>query len=458
VTAAVLSGPVTGGSKGWPFGRPDIDLAGRGYREDEFFLAGTAARYRPRPGTELGRNGRWEVEPVETTPYRTRLVVYRPVDPEAFNGTVLVSWNNVSAGFDGYTVHSPEILESGFAYVAVTVQRAGVQGMGEHPLGLVTWDPERYASLSIPSDDYSFDIFTQAGRAVAGDRTRSPIDPLDGLDVKHLVGTGGSQSAGRLATYINAVQPLGGVFDAFFPFLYFGGGAPLEVGEYVFNPSGGGPRRGLPSVPCLLRDDLEARVMVVNSEVEAIACLGVRQPDTDRFRYWEVAGTAHVSAASMRARAESMQRDAARPDVAGINDVPIHPVVEAAYRQLQAWLESGSPPPVQPRIEFAGDPPDVVRDEHGIARGGIRLPQVEVPLATNSAVFAPESRMGFLGGSCVPFPPEKVRALYGNVETYLDRFAQAAGAAEKAGVLLARDIEPLIGHAPVAFEEATETT
>jgi hypothetical protein len=457
VTELALTGPVTGGSKGWPFGRPNIDLEASGYREDEYFFEGVAQRYGPRPGTALGRDGRWQVQPVETAPYRSRLVVYRPVDPQTCNGTVLVSWNNVSAGFDGYTVDSPEILESGFAYVAVTVQRAGVHGMGDRPMGLVNWDPERYGSLSIPSDDYSFDIFTQAARAVGPDRCRSPIDPLDGLDIKHLVGTGGSQSAGRLATYINAIEPLEDVFDAFFPFLYFGGGSPLEVGDYVFNPSAVRSGGGLPSVACLLRDDLDARIMIVNSEVEAIACYGVRQPDTDRFRYWEVAGTAHVSAQSMRARAYSVRRDvgdAAQMDVTGINEIPINPVVEAAYRHLQTWVDTGAPPPVQPRIEFAGDPPVVVRDEHGIARGGIRLPQVEVPLATNSAIFSPESRMGFLGGSCVPFAAETVRSLYGDVDAYLARFAQAAGAAEKSGVLLPRDVEPLLAEARATFQNA----
>src|SRR5262249_49697375 len=93
MTDATLRGPVAEGSKGWPFGRPNVDLSAHGYREDEFFLTGVANRYRPRPGTELGRDGRWQVEAVETAPYKTRLVVYRPTDWRAFNGTVLVSWN-----------------------------------------------------------------------------------------------------------------------------------------------------------------------------------------------------------------------------------------------------------------------------------------------------------------------------------------------------------------------------
>jgi hypothetical protein len=79
-----------------------------------------------------------------------------------------------------------------------------------------------------------------------------------------------------------------------------------------------------------------------------------------------------------------------------------------------------------------------VPDEHGIARGGIRLPQVEVPIATDSAIAAPGNPLGFLGGSCVPSPPDKVRAPYGTAGTYPARFEQATLAAEKAGLVLPR--------------------
>ncbi len=455
---AVVSGPVSVGDKGVPFGRPTLDFAGLGYQEKEYFLDGTATKYRPRAGTELGIDGHWDVEPAGTAPYKTRYVVYRPIDASAFNGTVLVSWNNVSAGFDGYTVDSAEVLESGYAYVAVTAQRAGVHGMGEQPMGLVQWDPERYGTLSISSDDYSFDIFTQAARTVSVERSRSPIDPLDGLEIRHLVAFGGSQSASRLSTYINAFQPIDGLFDAFLPYLYFGGGSPLDVGDQVFNRGAERPQRSsLPMIPCRIRDDLDALVMIVNSEVEAISCYPVRQSNTERFRCWETAGTAHVSFQSMQSRAAALGQDqgvAALAGLKGINEVPLSPVLEAAYRRLQEWLETGTAPPSQSLIEFGGDPADVVRDEHGIARGGIRLPQVEVPLATNSAIPVPEGPLGFLGGSCIPFAPEQILALYGDAETYLGRFEQATQAAQKAGVILDRDVEPLLREAQSAFARA----
>jgi Alpha/beta hydrolase domain len=447
----IVSGPLSD-ETGVPFGRPNLDFAALGYREDEYLIEGTATRYAPKLGTELGLDGLWDVEPAGTAPYRSRFVVYRPADPAAFNGTVLVSWNNVSAGFDGYTVDSREILDSGYAYAAVSAQRAGVHGMGEHPMGLVQANPPRYGRLSIPSDDYSFDIFSQAARALGA-------GPLNGFEVRHLVALGASQSASRLSAYINAVHPLERLFDAFMPYLYFGGGSPLAVGEAVFNPGSDRlERSSLPMIPCRIRNDIDALVMIANSEVEAISCYKVRQPDTERFRYWEAAGTAHVSFQSMLARAAAMGQDMeAVGALQGINEVPLNPVVEAAYRRLQEWLETGTPPPSQPLIHFAGDPPEVVRDEHGIARGGIRLPQVEVPLATNSAIPAPGNPLGFLGGSCVPFLPDKVQALYGDADNYLAQFEQATKAAEEVGVVLARDVEPLRLDAKVAFDRAIKT-
>src|SRR5580700_8118589 len=98
--STMVSGPVAGGSHGWAFGRPSSDLGRYGYREEEFFIEGTASRFAPTPGTTLGWDGRWQVQSVETAPYKTRFLVVRPQDPAAFNGTVVLCWNNVSGGYD----------------------------------------------------------------------------------------------------------------------------------------------------------------------------------------------------------------------------------------------------------------------------------------------------------------------------------------------------------------------
>jgi len=282
-----VSGPVTGGTKGWAFGGPAVDLSRWGYRQDEFFLEGSARTYGEVTGTELGRDGIWQLEARGTSPYATRMVVVRPEDPAAFNGTVIVLWNNVTAGYENFGGgESAEVFEGGYAYAAVSAQRVGIHGAGEHPQGLRAWDPERYGSLSIPTDDVSYDIFTQAAGAVAPDRPCDGVDPMGGLEVQRLVAQGASQSAARLATYLNGVQPLTGRFDAFFLVMYFGGGTPLEVGDEVMTLQPNVALERRPRIPegvHLLRDDLGIPVMVTNTECEATACYGVRQPDTDTF-------------------------------------------------------------------------------------------------------------------------------------------------------------------------------
>ncbi len=450
-----VNGPVTGGSKGWAFGGPAVDFASLGYQQDEYFFESEAARYGPAPGTQLTRDGRWQVAPVETSPYKTRTVIVRPVDPADFNGTVILLWNNVSAGYENFGGgDSAELFEGGYAYAAVSVQRVGVHGQPDNPQGLRSWDPERYGSLSIPSDDYSFDIFTQAASLVAPDRRREPLDPMGGLEVHRLIAQGASQSAARLASYLNGIQPITGRFDAFFLVMYFGGGTPLEVGDAVMTvreAAGDARQPRIPEGIHLLRDDLGVPVMVLNTECEATAYYGVRQPDTDLFRYWEVAGASHVSLPAMASSAARIERDFGfsiplDETMQGINQVSIAPVVDAALHHVQAWVRDRTPPPVQPRIEFKSDPAEIVRDDNGIARGGIRLPQVEVPLAHNSAIQGTPDIFARLVGSHESFPVEKVSQLYGSRDVYLARYEDATRAAESASVVLPRDVGALLAE------------
>ncbi len=450
-----VTGRVTGGAHGWAFGGPTADLAAVGYRQEEYFLEGQARRYGAAPGTELGWDGRWSVEPVGTDSYATRLVVIRPEDPEAFNGTVLVLWNNVSAGYENFGGgDTAEVFEGGYAVAAASVQRVGVHGTGDNPQGLRAWDPDRYGSLSIPSDDYSYDIFSQAARLVAPGRDHD-VDPMGGLEVRRLVAMGASQSAARLATYLNAVQPVEKLFDAFFLLMYFGGGSPLEVGDAVMTVQAVASDERAPRIAegtNLLRDDLGIPVMVVNTECEATSCFGVRQPDTDHYRYWEIAGASHVTLQGMESSAPRMERDFGfsipiDDNLRRINQVSPAPVVDAAQHLLQVWMTDGIAPPVQPLIEFDGDPPGITRDDDGIAKGGIRLPQVEVPIAHNSAIQKSPDVFARLVGYHEAFPAETVRERYESRDEYLARYEKATRQAEADSVILPRDVEPLLQEA-----------
>ena len=74
----------------------NFDLGSVGYQQAEFFLEGTASAFTNT--SELGSDGVWAAEPGEQAAYKTRIVVYRPIDPADFNGNVLVEWLNVTAG------------------------------------------------------------------------------------------------------------------------------------------------------------------------------------------------------------------------------------------------------------------------------------------------------------------------------------------------------------------------
>jgi hypothetical protein len=467
-TGQMIQGPVTGGKHGWAFGRPLFDLKTRGYVEEEYFLSGTATTWQQAPGTAWERDGRWQVAPKATVPYKTRVIVYRPADPKRFNGTVIVSWNNVTAGYELFGGESAEILEGGYAFVGATVQRVGVHGFPQINQGLAAWDPLRYGSLSIPTDDASFDIYTQVARAVGAKRGRSGIDPLGGLDVRKVIALGASQSAARLSTYVNAIHTRERAFDGYLLQIYFGRGTPIEVGTAIRNIDWT-QRFTSDTLPAtlreiglfgdnLIRDDLDVPVMVVNSELEAVACHNVRQGDTDRYRYWESAGTSHTAKQSQDVRAAKYQREfgGPQPVLDDMNRISLTHYYDAALHHLNRWVHGGEPPPRQPLIEFAGHPADVVRDTHGIARGGVRLPQVEAPVAHNSALLLEPTRGLLLRGSNRPFDAATLNSLYRDEADYRAKFTQAAQRAVQAGVMLPRDLAPALEEAVREYARALQ--
>ncbi len=438
--APSVTGPITGGARGWPFAASLDDLAPVGYLEEEYFVEGEAPWYEARG--EFGPDGRWEAEEAGTARFVTRVLVQRPREPKRFNGTVVVGWNNVTAGYE-LLAELPSMFEEGFAYACASVQQVGVEGVGQSPQGLRAWDPERYGRLTHPGDRYSYGMLSTVARAVGPDRPASAVDPMGGLPVERLVALGASQSAARLATYINAVQPITGAFDGFLVLIHFGSGAALSDNA-VFDPAG--PRTNpIFRTRTQLRGDLGIPIMVVNSETETPAYLGARQDDADSFRFWEVAGAAHVSAPQLVRRVARTERDGVPT-----REIPLPPshisytqAASAALGHLQRWMTGGPPPPEQPRIEVAGDPPTIRRDEHANAIGGVRMPGIAVPVAHDSGV-SPVEGLGGLTGVHEPFDREKLVALYGDHAGYVALFSQAAAAAVNEGVLRPSEADELI--------------
>jgi hypothetical protein len=107
---------------------------------------------------------------------------------------------------------------------------------------------------------------------------------------------------------------------------------------------------------------------------------------------------------------------------------------------LARWASGGPPPPRAPRIEVAeGEPPTIVRDEFGNARGGIRLPQLEVPTATLSG--EPGGGPGFcsLFGFTAAFDAAKLASLYPTRRDYVAKFDKATDRAVEQGFIRPAD-------------------
>ena len=84
----------------------NFDLGEVGYQQTEFFIEGTASAFTN--VSELGSDGFWVLEPAEQAAYKTRIVVYSPVDPADFNGIVQMEWLNVTAGFETPPSHGAQ--------------------------------------------------------------------------------------------------------------------------------------------------------------------------------------------------------------------------------------------------------------------------------------------------------------------------------------------------------------
>jgi hypothetical protein len=98
--------------------------------------------------------------------------------------------------------------------------------------------------------------------------TQAPgqVDILAGLKARQIIATGHSQSASRLAAYLNGIHPLDPVFDGF---IVHGGGGTI-------------------------RDDQAVKIFKLMAETDMLRRAATPQPNSDNFRQWEVAGSSHV--------------------------------------------------------------------------------------------------------------------------------------------------------------------
>ena len=101
------------------------------------------------------------------------------------------------------------------------------------------------------------------------------------------------------------------------------------------------------------------------------------------------------------------------------------------------------PPPPMPRLELDDTGGDFLRDGAGNARGGIRTPHVDVPIATLSGLGQAGGSFCSLFGTTTPFTPDQMAERHGDHPAFVAEWAAATDAAVAAGVILPVDADRL---------------
>ena len=437
---STLEGPITVGSISRPLDPRGVDLAAIGYVEEEWFASGDAADYAA--VGDLAEDGKWEIEPKGSTPYKTRLVVRRPADPAACNGVVALEWLNVSAlelGPD-WSYLSQAMTDEGVIWIGLSAQALGISGgaslvatgaqeQAAANRGIRATNPERYGSLHHPGDSFSYDIYSQVGAAL---RSREGAAVLGGVPLERILAIGESQSAAWLTTYLNAFQPTADVFDGFF--IHSRGARPASLdGTWRTTPAEVGYR---------FRTDLDSPIMVIEAETDVGSrsrYVLARQPDTEHLRVWEMAGTAH---------SDKYMVGGFDLGCGLINTGPHHWIAKAAFASLVDWVTTGKPPNGAPVLEIDPSTFAFRKDAYGNTRGGVRTPAVDVPVAVLSGDPRPGTpAICALLGSTTPFDDVTLKSLYPSAVDYLGKVRASLDRAIAAGYIRAKDRDAYLAEA-----------
>jgi len=415
---AVTGTPGSDATHGYPFFSAAPDIASKGYVEEEYFFSGSAKSY-TMVGTSTGTAS------VSSASYTSRMIVRRPAQASKFNGTVIVEWLNVTAGYDieaHWAASRVHFMREGYAWVGVDAQKGGITNS---TTGLKVWSPTRYSPLNISDDKYSYDIFSQAAQAI---KSPGGKNVMGGFTVKRVIAAGASQSAMYLTNYYNGVHAhsRGGVFDGFF--ILIGGGS--------------------------LRTNLSTPVFKLYSETEIPS--GTRQNDSSVFRLWEVAGASHMPyeaelyQAPLRARdgiADSSTSCTKTP----FSHIPFSYAQNAAYNHLVKWIVSGTLPPTATKITTTGTlTRTITRDSYGNAKGGLRLSEHDVATAVNTGANSGSGTFCSLYGSYAPFTSAQLKSLYSSHDAYVTAVTGSVKNLVSAGYVLQADADISIATARAA--------
>ena len=447
------------------------DLGALGYTEREYLIGVTD----PKVYRYVGKTVRTvaAAAPKVKGGYKSRIIVRAPEDPANFNGRVLVEMMNTTTLVDldiAWQQAHEYLVRDGWAYVAITVQQTGINALKQFKR-----QPTRYTGLGLnlltpaaakdPANgtrdpSLAWDLTSQVGALIAQGGTSSP---LAGYDVESLFLTGQSQMAGYATTYIRAIQPRHRVYDGFLVAYRGFGATNLQYAKAVSGvvPSTSGSvaqrtlRGGAAPVISLQSESDPLRLPAAEEIPGVRASLWRADSDapSDRFRLWEVAGSSHNDRWGSEQALGILVRDFGLPFApecpwtapAGVNDFPMRFGWHRALDALATWHESGAAPAAGPRLQR--DAAGVVqRDDNGNALGGIRMPRIEVPVATYTPT-TPGPLFCPLTGTQPPFAADDLASRYPTTDAYVAQVQAKVTQSIADGFLLPEDGAALIESA-----------
>jgi hypothetical protein len=468
-----------------------------------------------RPGEFLILEGRivGELLPTESIPdidkvtknargmvaYAAKIGLIIPADPTSGNGALLVDIPNRGRPYAQALYNSPrdEPLQAG----SFEVGTGFLQDQG-FAVAAVHWELGRGAELPSFTDSVGQKRYVEGvGFAIVRDAadffaraaadSEGTANPLRGA-IKRTLAAGKSQSGRYLKTFLlHGFNMIEGrrVFDAMHVFVSGAGLLPILQ-------SGSGPQSSAHGTPTFANPEFRGvneDPLTIGDVIKRVAARGESVPSmilinttTDYFslraslsrtgaegtterpipgsvRVYDIAGASHV----VLARADC-ELPLAKLDWS--------PISRATLLHLDRWIASGIEPPadrLMPLEESKGDatvlrapahlPQAVIqvpkRDADGNSMGGVRLPDLQVPLGVHARQNPPLSFSCALAGAYVAFPRTQADAIasndgyrpivdrYKTRNEYVDRIRAAARGLVEDGFLLPEDAAIIVHSA-----------
>jgi len=432
--------------------------------------------------------------------YAAKIILIMPASPRAGNGALLVDVPNRGRAYAEALYNSPRDVP----FLSGTLEQ-GTGFLEDHGFTMaeVYWELGHDADLpSFVDADGKKRYVEGVGFAIVRDAadflahaaadSAGTANPLAGA-INRVLASGKSQDGRFLKTFLlNGFNMLNGrrVFDGMHVFVSAAGLLPImQTGTGPESSGNGAPTFANPDFPGVndgpltigeiiakvaARGEVPPKMLMVSSTTDYYslrASLGrtgatgtADRPLPANVRMYDVAGGSHVRVP----KAPACTLPPGRLDWT--------PVSRALLLRLDAWVSHNAEPPaseLMPLEPASGEPPALraptnlpaaviqvpKRDGDGNALGGVRLPDIAVPIGTNGGQNAPQTFTCMLVGSFSPFAATKaerertgdarlsIAERYRGRDDYVNRVRIAAQDLMARGFLLPEDAAVIVQEA-----------